>query len=101
MGAIVTVIVLLEFQVKSESLEETKAMLKAILPDTRSYAGCLGLDVGCDADEPTKFVFCERWESREHYDRYLAWRTETGFMDRFGGHLAGAPTIRYFSRLNV
>jgi quinol monooxygenase YgiN len=97
----VTVIVLLEFQIKSESLDEMRAMLKEILPDTRSYAGCLGLDVGCDTDNPTSFVFCERWQSREHYDRYLAWRTETGMMDKFGALLAGTPTIRYFNRLDV
>ena len=95
------VIVLLEFRVKPEAIEAMKAMMKEVLPDTRSYAGCQGVDVGSDADNPASFVFCERWASREHYEKYLSWRTETGMMDEFGAKLAGAPSIRYFNRADV
>jgi quinol monooxygenase YgiN len=97
----VAVIVLLEFEVKPEAIESMKAMLKEILPDTRSFAGCQGVDVGSDADNPARFVFCERWASRDHYESYLSWRTETGMMEQFGAKLAGAPMIRHFNRADV
>jgi quinol monooxygenase YgiN len=97
----VTVIVLLEFQVKPEAIEGMKAMMKDVLPDTRSYPGCQGVDVGNDPDNPGSFVFCERWASRDHYEKYLSWRTATGMMDEFGSKLAGAPSVRHFNRADV
>ena len=33
-------VVLLEIQVKPDKVNDVKAMLKQVLPDTRSYAGC-------------------------------------------------------------
>ena len=96
-----SVVVLLEFRVKPEVVEETKAFFKKILPDTRAFAGCEGLDVLTNADDPTIFVFNERWQSQEHYQKYFAWRTENGSMNAFGAYLAGPPTVRYFNRQDV
>ena len=96
-----SIVVFLEFRVKPEAIEETKAFFKKILPDTRAYAGCQGLDVYTNADDPTNFVFHERWQSKEHYQTYFAWRTESGSMDAFGSKLAGPPSVRYFNREDV
>ena len=96
-----SIVVLLDFRVKAEVLEESLQLFKKILPDTRAYAGCEGVDVYNNADDPTNIIFYERWKSREHYQKYSAWRTETGFMQSFGSKLAGAPTIRYFNRQDV
>lgn len=96
-----SLVVLLEFQVKPDAIDDMKALMKELLPDTRSYAGCQGVDIYSGAENPANFVFNERWESREHYQRYLAWRTETGAMDKFGAKLAGPPSIRYFNRVDV
>jgi quinol monooxygenase YgiN len=96
-----SVVVLLDFRVKPEVLEESLQFFKKILVDTRAYAGCEGVDVYNNADDPTNIIFYERWQSKELYQKYLAWRTESGFMETFGAKLAGAPTIRYFNRQNV
>jgi quinol monooxygenase YgiN len=96
-----SVVVLLDFRVKPEALEESLQLFKKILPQTRAYAGCEGVDVYSNADDPTNIIFNERWQSKEHYQKYFQWRTETGFMDTFGAKLAGAPSIRYFNRQNV
>ena len=39
-------------------------------------------------------VFIEYWDSAEHYQRYLTWRTETGVLDRLVEMLAAPPIIR-------
>jgi quinol monooxygenase YgiN len=96
-----SVVVLLEMQVKPEAVNEVKAMLKDNLPDTRAYAGCQGLDVYNNLDEAGNLVFYERWETREHYQKYLAWRTETGTMRRLGALLKAPPSIRYYERVDV
>jgi quinol monooxygenase YgiN len=96
-----SVVVLLDFRVKPDVVEEAREFFKKILPETRAYAGCEGLDVYSNADDPTNIVFYERWQSREHYQKYFSWRTGNGSMDEFGKKLAGPPTIRYFNRIDV
>ena len=96
-----SVIVLLEMQVKPEAVNEVKALLKGLLPDTRAYAGCQGIDIYGNTDDAGNLVFYERWDSREHYQRYLAWRTETGVVDQLSAKLTGPPSIRYFERVEV
>jgi quinol monooxygenase YgiN len=96
-----SVIVLLEAQVKPEAVDEVKATLKAILPDTRAYDGCQGIDIYGNLEDGGNLVFYECWDSREHYEKYLAWRTETGVMEKLGAALTGPPSIRYFERVDA
>ena len=95
------VVVLLEMQIKPEAVDEVKAFMKENLPDTRAYEGCQGLDVYDNMDETGNLVVYERWDSRPHYEKYLAWRTETGTMDQLGTKLKAPPSIRYFERVDV
>ena len=96
-----TTVVLLEVQVKPECVEEVKAFLKEALPDTRAYDGCQGIDIYGNLDESSNLVFYERWDSREHYQKYLNWRTETGVFEQLGSKLAGPASIRYYDRIDV
>ena len=96
-----SIVVLLEIQVKPEALDEMKAFIKKILPDTRAYDGCQGLDVYGNLDDTGTLVLYERWESLQHYEKYLAWRTETEIVNQLGAMLAAPPSIRYFERLDV
>ena len=67
--------------------------LTEILPDTRSFDGCQDLKVYIEGDGEG-MVFIEYWDSAEHYQRYLNWRTETGVLDRLVEMLAAPPVIR-------
>jgi quinol monooxygenase YgiN len=96
-----SVIVLLEAQVKPEAVDEIKASLKALLPDARAYDGCQGIDIYGNTEDRCNLVFYERWDSREHYEKYLAWRTETGVMDQLGAMLTAPPSIRFFERVDA
>ena len=96
-----SVVVLLEIKVKPEAVNEVKAFLKQVLPDTRAYAGCQGIDIYGNADDAGNMVFYERWDSRAHYQKYLAWRTETGVLDQLGAKLTAPPKIRYYEHVGV
>jgi len=96
-----SVVVLLELQVKPEAVNEVKATFKQILPDTRSYAGCLGVEVNSNQDDNGNIVLVEHWESRDHYQKYLAWRTETGALAALGASLTGPPKIRYYDHVGA
>jgi quinol monooxygenase YgiN len=96
-----SVMVLLEMQVKPEAVNEVKGLLKQLLPDTRAYAGCQGIDIYGNLDDGGNLVFYERWNTRDHYQRYLAWRTETGVLEKLSAKLTGPPKIRYYERVDV
>ena len=40
----------------------------------------------------------EQWESREAYEKYFAWRTETGVSGQLGNWVSAEPSIRYFDK---
>ena len=96
-----SVVVLLEVQVKPEEVDNIKAYFKEILPDTRAYEGCQSIDMYGNLDESTNLVLYECWESRQYYEKYLAWRNETGVVEKLGSMLSGPPSIRYYERVEA
>ncbi len=96
-----SVIVLLDLQVKPDAVEQMKKFLKKILPDTRAYDGCQSVDIYGDMDDSGHLVFYERWDSRQQYENYLGWRTETGIVEQLGAMLTAPPSIRYFDRIDA
>ena len=90
-----SVLVTLEMPTKPETLDEFLDQMKGALVDTRNYAGCEKVETY--VDQETKSIFLvEQWESAEHQQAYMGWRVETGFIDKVGPFLAGAPIARTF-----
>jgi quinol monooxygenase YgiN len=82
-------------------VEELKAYLKAKFPQTRAFEGCRDITAYVDADDERSFVFVEHWDSRDAYQKYFAWRTETGVIAELLSMLDGAPRIRYFDAVDA
>ena len=40
-------------------------------------------------------IFVEHWEDQSKYEKYLAWRTESGVMDKLAAMLDAPPIIRF------
>lgn len=95
------ILIILEVKVKSETIEDLKAFLKDILPDTRSYEGNQGLDVYFDIEEKDVMVLVEKWQSSEHYHKYHEWRLSTGTLDKLRTFLAGKPRRRFLELADV
>ncbi len=96
-----TVEVLLEASVKPEDVSDMKSYLAEIFPDTRAFDGCRGIDAYFNTADTGNMVLVEHWDSQAQFEKYLAWRTETGVMDRLAAMLAGPPSIRYFERADA
>ena len=96
-----SVMVLIEAQVKPEDISTIKSYMAEILPDTRTYDGCQGVDTYSDTEDTGSWVIVEYWESRAHHEKYHAWRTETGVMEKIGTMLTGPPSTRYFKKIDV
>ena len=89
--------VLLEAKAKPGTGNDFLAILKEILPDTRSHDGCKEITVYQNQDDADVVDFVGKWESKEKYEKYLGWRQERGDMEILAGALAGEPGIRYFN----
>ena len=96
-----SVLVLLEAPVKSEDISNMKSYMAEILPDTRAYDGCRGVDAYFNTEDAGNMVLVEYRDSRAQYEKYVGWRTETGVMYKIGAMLAGPPSIRYFERTDA
>ncbi|HEY3603284.1 MAG TPA: antibiotic biosynthesis monooxygenase [Sporichthyaceae bacterium] len=92
-----SVTVTLLFPTQAEQSDNFWNALISVLPDTRAYDGCVSVTTHRDLDDPSKIFLIEVWDSREHQQKYLAWRVETGLMDAIGPMLAGAPVISAYS----
>lgn len=87
--------VILDLQVSSESREELLSILEAILPDTRAYKGCEGIIVTHNDDDPQNIVLLEKWNSRADHESYTAWRGERGDLEKLGALLTAPPQSKY------
>lgn len=96
-----SVIVLLEVQSKPESLLELTTTLEHILTDTRAFEGCQGVQVTANQGDSCNLILIEKWESRQHHEKYMGWRTETGALEALGAMLSQPPSIRYFDDLGI
>lgn len=94
-----TVTVVLRLQIRPEYVDAIAADFLENLPDTRGYDGCYELVAYRNQDNPGEIVEVQRWESREHYEKYISWRTETGMADHLISMLSGPPEIRYYDAI--
>ena len=93
--------VVIEFRAKEECVEKLLPWLRQILPDTRCREGCVLIAVTRNQDDPTNFIFVEQWDSRQHYERYFAWRQETGVLDQLAGMIRGPASFRFFDYVGL
>lgn len=93
--------IILEVTAKPGEGDNLVAFFKDVLPDTRSYDGCIRLDVYRGQDKPDTVTLVEKWETRSKYEAYLSWRQETGVLDALGGIVAGPPSIRFFDKTDA
>lgn len=95
-----SVIVTVNLQVKPESVDAAIKWLDKNLADTRAFEGFQHLDICQNEEDPTKFVFYEMWETKAHYEKYLAWRQE-GSIAGLAETLAGDIDIQFYNRVDV
>ena len=95
-----SVIVLVNFDVKEESIEELKKYLKEILPDTRSFEGCQGVQLYESRETPTKMTIHAKWTSEEAQKKYMSWRMDSGALDKVIPMLSEAPSLEFYNILD-
>ncbi len=87
----VTVIAMIRAQSGKEA--ELRELLGSLIGQTRKEVGCINYDLHEVADDPTRFVFHENWQSREDLDRHLASSHVTAVLSRAGALVAEPPKM--------
>ena len=95
-----TIITTIEFRATAGKRDALVEKMLSILPDTRSYDGCESITFVENEETEGSFLLVERWASRDHYDKYRAWRKETGTSVLGSDLVDGKPTAQYFSLVN-
>ena len=90
--------VFLEFVAKPGHGNGLMETLRDVLPDTRSYEGNQSVDVYQKVDDPDTCIIHSQWDSQGHWEKYIAWREESGELTAFVEELEGPPTIRFFNK---
>ena len=95
------VTVLLLAQAKLDKVDDFKNYIAKCLPETRSYDGCINIDIYENNTNKGSFVFYENWESVNAYEAYLEYRVKQGVMDDIASMLLDAPKITYYKRVDI
>lgn len=95
-----SVTVIAATRVKPEAADAFARGMEKTLVETRAYDGCISVHGYRDQDDPTNIIAIEQWESRSHYEAYVAWRRSTGTMDRLAAILQGPVSVQYFDKIS-
>jgi quinol monooxygenase YgiN len=86
-----------EFWLKSLSLNEALPAVHDALTDTRSFEGCIQVDVFVDNAAPTHLIVIERWTSPENLAAYRKWRAGEGALTHLAPFLEKPPATDKYS----
>jgi quinol monooxygenase YgiN len=94
-----SVTVLVEWQIKPDEIATVKHLLQETFASTLEYKGCDRYQVYEDHDNPGKILLLTEWDSREQYANYMAWRRDTGILEKFAQTFNNPPIITYLGSI--
>ena len=92
------VTVIVEIRAKKDTGNNLVSTFKKVLPFTRESDGIISIELIQNQDDPDALIFIERWKTRDHYEKYLAERTEAGALETLAELIEGELNIRYFDQ---
>lgn len=93
--------VIVDFHLKPECVDTMRSILRDALPDTRGFDGCESLSFLHSQDDPNLFVALEQWATRESYEAYFKWRSETGVIAAITDMCTQPLEPRYYDFVGV
>tara|TARA_X000000950_G_scaffold80670_1_gene101437 strand:- start:569 stop:895 length:327 start_codon:yes stop_codon:yes gene_type:complete len=93
---LMTVSVLLEGTLKEGLADQFEEICTGAFKVTRAFDGCQNINLTFNVENKHNYVLTEVWDSKEHYEKYLAFRTEDGTIAAVTEMCSEGPTIRIF-----
>lgn len=94
-------VVIFEFRTKAGQSRAMRDWLRDNLRETRAFEGFQTLVATTNQEDADNVVVIEQWDSRQHYERYIDWRTKRGDIETVVSMIDGDPTIRFLDYLGV
>ena len=91
-----SVSVLLSGTLKDGLVEQFTEICSEAFHVTRAFDGCQNINLTLNVENPHKYVLTEVWDSKKHYEKYLAFRTEDGTVGAIGDMSVDGPNIDIF-----
>ena len=88
-----------EFHALPYRADDVMNLLIELSPISRMRPGCQAISLRRNQDDSTNIAGDTRWATRQDYDQYLAWRTDSGYTAQFDDMLAQPTSIRYFDEV--
>ena len=81
-------LVIATFPIVPGKTKEVTDFLMEIIPDTRSYKGCISLELYLDKTKNI-YTLVQDWESLADYDKYVEWRQSSELFKTFDSLVIG------------
>ena len=96
-----TLTVIASLKVKAGMEHDARVALLAAVPATRAEPGCLAYDLHQSTNEPTEFLFYERWSDRAALDAHSASTAphRQELRQRLGHIVAGPPSVTVWTQI--
>ena len=91
--------ILTEFKTQPDRLEDLKALLQELLPQSLEHGGAEEICIRQNQDDPNDVVSAQRWTSREVYLSYRKWRSDGGTTARIQEMLNAPINVRFFNEI--
>lgn len=96
-----TVSVLFEGNLNPDEGNNFTKLCQEAFKVTRAYDGCNSIDLTYNLEDKSNWVLTEIWDSKEHYERYVAFRIEDGTVEKITSMCREAPSIRIYDIVSV
>ena len=87
--------VIVELNLKPDGAEKFTAVVNARIPFTLEWEGCEDVYLGVDSDDPNHLCIVEKWETREHYDKFREWAMNQPGTAELMQYVIGEMTTLY------
>ncbi|MDE0988994.1 MAG: antibiotic biosynthesis monooxygenase [Pseudomonadales bacterium] len=91
-----TVSVLFEGTLKSGEQDVFTELCREAFKVTRAYDGCQTIDLTYNTEDENNWVLTETWDSKEQYEKYVAFRVEDGTVEAISSLCKDAPSIKIY-----
>jgi hypothetical protein len=91
--------VVTEFHAKPGRGDDVLPVFLELSPESRGRAGCEAISIRRNQRDPTTSWATPAGRRANHYEDYLAWRTQNGHTSRFDHMLSEPILIRYFDEI--
>ena len=83
--------------IKPECADEFIDMLGGMFSETRTHDGFINIRLLKSATAANEFIMLQEWETTQHHQAYMAFRSEQGDLERLAAMTAGPTLIHYWN----